>query len=343
MPGYSPGKQDQPQTVKLFRVANSRFVGVTALMVVTDITVAALACLLSVELRFGFDPVQIDRWFGSITPRVVLFASWVVVGMLSMGLYRARQRPTPAETVARVCLAVVIATVGNILFYFILPDIFDSGRGVVAISAALTTIGLIGSRFLILRLIDFNPVKRRVLVIGCGEHATKIRNLRRRSDRRRFDVVAFVAVSDGEREVAEGLGFAPVIPALDASSHEFDEIVVALDDRRGLLPFDLLLDFKQRGVPVTDLVDFLERETEHLDLDILRPSWLLYERSSETDLIYRWLKRGFDVTFGALLLVLTLPLLVLAIAAIKLEDGWSAPVFYRQKRVGQHGKVIRLF
>ncbi|MEO8224750.1 MAG: TIGR03013 family XrtA/PEP-CTERM system glycosyltransferase [Gammaproteobacteria bacterium] len=329
--------------MKLFRVTNNRFVGITALMVMTDIAVAALACLVSVELRFDFDAVQIDRWLGAIAPRAVLFACWIVVGMLSMGLYRARQRPTPSETVARVSLAVVIATVGNILFYFIFPDIFDSGRGVVAIAAALAWLGLISTRFLILRLIDFNPIKRRVLVIGCGEHATKIRNLRRRSDRRRFDVVAFVAVSDAEHDVAECRGIAPVIPAVEAGNHEFDEIVVALDDRRGRLPLEMLLEFKQRGVPVTDLVDFLERETEHLDLDILRPSWLLYEHSSETDMIYRWLKRGCDVIFGGFLLLLTLPLLVLAVAAIKLEDGWSAPVFYRQKRVGQHGRLIHLF
>lgn len=317
--------------------------GITALMVLTDIAVAAAASFLAVELRFGFDPVQIDRWLGSITPRVVLFACWIVVGMLSMGLYRARQRPTPAETVARVALAVVIGTIGNILFYFILPDLFDSGRGVVAIAAGLTCLGLMASRFLILRLIDFNPAKRRVLVIGCGEHAKKIRNLRRRSDRRRFDAVAFVAVSEGEREVAASLGITPVIGPAEACDHEFDEIVVALDDRRGMLPMELLLEFKQRGTPVTDLVDFLERETEHLDLDILRPSWLLYERGSETDLIYRWLKRGCDVTFGALLLIITLPLLTLAVAAIKLEDGWPAPVLYRQKRVGHHGRIVHLF
>ena len=102
----------------------------------------------------------------------------------------------------------------------------------------------------------------------------------------------------------------------------FDEIVVALDDRRGMLPMEFLLQFKQRGVPVTDLVDFLERETEYLDLDILRPSWLLYEKSSETSLIYRLLKRAFDVFFGVVLLVLTLPLTVLAVLAIVIEDGY---------------------
>ncbi|MEZ5564348.1 MAG: hypothetical protein R3F24_02005 [Gammaproteobacteria bacterium] len=43
------------------------------------------------------------------------------------------------------------------------------------------------------------------------------------------------------------------------------------------MPLDFLLNHKKRGVAISDVVDFLERETERLDLDILRPSWLLYE------------------------------------------------------------------
>lgn len=327
----------------LFRASNSRLFGPTTLLLAADIIVASLACVVAIGLRFGFDLETVNRVYGEVEPRVLAFTLWIVIGMLSMGLYRARQRPTIAEMVARVLLAVAIGSIGNILFFFFLPDVFVAGRGVVALAVGLVCIGLIAVRYLLLRMIDLNPVKRRVLVIGAGENAAKICNLRRRSDRRRFDSVAFVAVLDGERELAEGLGISPVIGQAEAGSYDFEEIVVALDDRRGTLPMELLLEFKQKGVQVTDLVDFLERETERLDLDILRPSWLLYERSSETDLIYRWLKRAFDVIFGAVLLILTSPLLLLAIIAIKIEDGWSAPVFYRQRRVGQHGTVVRLF
>jgi len=329
--------------VKLFRVSNSRFVGQTAVLVVADVVVVTMASLLAIGLRFGFNFANVDRVFGAIEPRVAAFAFWMVIGLLSMGLYRARQRPTSAEVIARVSLAVLLGAIANIIFFYVFPDEFVAGRGVVALTMVLSWIGLIGSRFLLLRMLDANPVKRRILVIGAGEHAAKIRNLRRRSDRRRFEPVAYVALTVGERETAARLGISPVVASSEARSYAFDEIVVAVDDRRGLLPMDLLLEFKQRGTQVTDLVDFLERETEYLDLDILRPSWLLYERGSETDLVYRWLKRGCDVVFGVLLLVLASPLLIMAALAIKLEDGLSAPIFYRQRRVGHHGRLVRLY
>ena len=89
-------------------------------------------------------------------------------------------------------------------------------------------------------------------------------------------------------------------------------------------------------------MDFLERETERLDLDILRPSWLLYEKSSQTDILYRWLKRLFDLVFSSGLLLLTSPALFLTVLAIRIEDGGAAPVFYRQRRVGRNGRVFEL-
>lgn len=311
-------------------------------LVVVDLLAATVAFCLAMWLRFAFGGATIE-WFIEATPYPASsFVFWLMVGMLAMGLYRVRQRPTTGETVARVLLAVTLGSLANILFFYMVPDFFAVGRGVMALAMVIACVMLVAVRLFMLRLIDDNPVKRRVLVVGAGDFASKISMLRRRSDRRRFEVVAYVAL-DGDRQRAAELGIEPVIDSADVVNCRFDEIVVALDDRRGMLPMEFLLEFKQRGVPVTDLVDFLERETEHLDLDILRPSWLLYEKSSETSLFYRLLKRAFDVFFGIILLILTLPLTVVAVLAIVIEDGFRAPIFYRQTRVGRHGRIVRLY
>jgi sugar transferase (PEP-CTERM system associated) len=313
-----------------------------AMLLVADFLAASLAFCLAMWLRFASSGAPLE-WFIDSTPGPASsFVGWVMVGMLAMGLYRVRQRPTTEEAIARILLAVVLGSLANILFFYIFPDFFMVGRGVMALAMVTAFVLLAVVRVMMLRLIDDNPVKRRVLVVGAGDYASKISMLRRRSDRRRFEAVAYVAI-DGTRQRAAELGIEPVIEPADAVNHKFDEIVVALDDRRGVLPMDFLLQFKQRGVPVTDLVDFLERETEHLDLDILRPSWLLYEKSSETSLVYRLLKRAFDVFFGTVLLILTLPLTILAVLAIVIEDGIRAPIFYRQTRVGRHGSIVQLY
>jgi exopolysaccharide biosynthesis polyprenyl glycosylphosphotransferase len=48
-------------------------------------------------------------------------------------------------------------------------------------------------------------------------------------------------------------------------------------------------------------------------------------------------ERAFDVLAGVFLLAVSWPFMLLTALAIKLEDGWSAPVLYRQIRVGLEG------
>jgi len=53
------------------------------------------------------------------------------------------------------------------------------------------------------------------------------------------------------------------------------------------------------------------------------------------------LKRSIDITLSALILTVCLPLLVLVAALVKLTS--PGPVFYRALRVGQFGRLFRMF
>ncbi len=55
----------------------------------------------------------------------------------------------------------------------------------------------------------------------------------------------------------------------------------------------------------------------------------------------RAMKRLFDIAMSVALLALTLPLLLLAAAAIKLEDG--GPVFFRQNRIGRRNQLFFIY
>jgi lipopolysaccharide/colanic/teichoic acid biosynthesis glycosyltransferase len=48
--------------------------------------------------------------------------------------------------------------------------------------------------------------------------------------------------------------------------------------------------------------------------------------------------RTFDLLVSSLILVASLPVMLLTVLAVKLEDGFSAPVFFRQTRVGLGGQ-----
>lgn len=55
----------------------------------------------------------------------------------------------------------------------------------------------------------------------------------------------------------------------------------------------------------------------------------------------RFARRAFDATFASLALLIVSPILLLACAAILLEDG--APLFFRQKRAGRFERLFTIY
>jgi hypothetical protein len=117
-----------------------------------------------------------------------------------------------------------------------------------------------------------------------------------------------------------------------AEQLEIDEIVTAQDERREHFPAQELLECRTNGIDVIELPSFLERETGKLHVALLHPSWLIFSSGFRQDLFRRYSERIFDLLVASLLLVLTSPLMLLVALAIKLEEGWQAPVFRRLLR-----------
>ena len=123
-----------------------------------------------------------------------------------------------------------------------------------------------------------------------------------------------------------------------------EELVVAVDERRrsesGGYPLDELLDCKLAGIRVSEDISFLERETGRLDVRSLSPGWLVFTDGFRYSPVRDAIERMFDILASSMLLLVTWPLMLLAAAAIKLEDGLRAPLIYSQERVGYGGEVF---
>jgi len=114
-----------------------------------------------------------------------------------------------------------------------------------------------------------------------------------------------------------------------------------MGERRGLLPVDLLLRLKTRGILVQDGSEAYESLTGKVPVDALRTSWLLFSPNfpaSRPMLVY---KRLTSIILSSLGLLITLPLMALIAVALRLDS--KGPIIFRQKRVGQDGTVFDLY
>ena len=293
-------------------------------------------------VRLGPHLALIDRAEGPLWPRAVVFSLALVASFLAFGLYSVRQRARSIGIVIRVIAAVFAGVVATTVIFYAIPALWI-GRGVIAIAALGAAAIVVLLRLVFYRFVDASPLKRRVIVFGAGRGASAIASLRRRADQRGFLLLGYIATPDAGTEV-------PVDKLIAANGgllgvcqqHEIDEIVIALDDRRGRFPIAELLECRLSGIDVTELPTFLERETGRVRIDVVSPSWLIFGEGFNRGSVRLFTSHVLGLVASLGILVLTLPVMLLTILAIKLEDGLRAPVFYGQERVGLGGRTFKL-
>ena len=310
------------------------------LLAVSEAFVVLLALHAAIAMRFSqVGGAVVEASVGPLWPRAIAAVAVMALCLAAMGLYHLRQRLPFSGVAARVVASVVLAQVALVCVFYALPSLFI-GRGVMLMMAPIAAAGLVAVRFLFVPVLDGELFKRRILVWGSGREAATIgARLRRRSDQRGFRVVGYVHCPGDETHVASTVTLTAAAALFEyIAAHRVEEIVVAMDDRRRGFPTQLLRDCRMRGIRVRDIVRFLEDESGHVNVEIAKPSWLIFSEGFHSDLFRVTGKRAFDIAVSLLVLALSLPITIATAIAIWLED--RGPVFYRQERVGQHGRTF---
>tara|TARA_R110000803_G_scaffold135160_1_gene202147 strand:- start:49055 stop:50464 length:1410 start_codon:yes stop_codon:yes gene_type:complete len=275
----------------------------------------------------------------------IVFALVVQLSSLAMGLYNSKLRENFRGVVRRLLVSVAI---GFFIVSLINP-FYGSGALAIELLAMSSLISLIiasGVRYFTLQIDFFGFNKRNVLVLGAGERASIIeKRMRRGVDRQGFFMHGFVIMNgDTEHGIVNenriNLTSSLVNYALE---HQIDEIVVANDERRENLPVDELFACKIRGVEVTEILDFIERETGQIAVNLIYPSWVIYSNGfASANHLRNTLDWVFNATMGFFLFLVTWPVMLITALLIKLDEGMKAPVFYSQERVGLDGQAFNI-
>ncbi|MDH3416704.1 MAG: TIGR03013 family PEP-CTERM/XrtA system glycosyltransferase [Gammaproteobacteria bacterium] len=310
-------------------------------MAVIEASVAFSSLYVAGVILFG--SVELcEESLGSLALRAAVVALVVLVCLVAMGLYQFHQRLYFREAVVRLLVGVAASCVVLAVVFYAFPALIVS-RALAGIAVTYSLVLLLLVRYLFVRTVDENIFRHRTLVYGAGSRALSIFDLRRRADRRGFKVLGRVA-APGDKVVDESklLDIDGESITEAAVRMDVDEIVVAMDDRRGNLPIRDLLNARLRGIDVIDLLEFLERETGKIRVDLVRPGWLIFSPGFRAGWLRRTTKRLMDLFVSAIGVTLGSPVMLLTALAIKLEDGPSAPLFYRQTRVGQGGEHFEI-
>ncbi|TWX74066.1 TIGR03013 family XrtA/PEP-CTERM system glycosyltransferase [Colwellia sp. C1TZA3] len=306
------------------------------------------ALLLSLYLNSLFHFVAYDAQsiaLNILFIHAVVFALMVQLSCLAMGLYNSKLRENLRGVMRRLLVSVAI----SFFIVSLLNPIYGTGALAIELLAMASLISLFmvsAVRYLTLRIDFFGFNKRNILVLGGGERASIIeKRMRRDVDRQNFFMHGFVVLNgDADQGIInENIIKLETSLVSYALEHQIDEIVVANDERRENLPVDELFACKIRGIEITEILDFIERETGQIAVNLIYPSWVIYSNGfASSNHLRNTLDWIFNASMGFILLIVTWPIMLMTSLLIKLDEGFKAPVFYSQERVGVDGQAFSI-
>ena len=287
------------------------------------------------QIGMGIDYIGNRVW------PLVTFASAVQLAAMAVGVYSQDSLQSLRFAIARLLVAISLGVIFMAIMAFALPGM-TLWRSNSLYAMGLAFVYLAMARALLGSLVGGTAFKRRLMVLGAGKRAQRIKDLEAKPGSG-FVVVGYISLDQSKRVIPEAIDRDAIYNLADyVEKLATSEVVLALEERRNALPLRDLLRIKTTGVHVNEISSFLERETGRVDLDSVNPSWLIFSDGfSSGRRLSGIAKRVFDIITSLVLLGLTAPLIVVFAIIVKLES--KGPAFYRQQRVGLYGQPFDVF
>ncbi len=322
---------------------------VTTLLVVSDAIALLSATMLATYVRFyrldtiaGFE--NIDGRVAYYEVALLVAGVWLVALWLER-LYDLERLTWGGREFTRVLSALAMGVIAFILITFVIKTPGLSRVWTVlafSFAAVFVSVGRLGIRHLLARSRRRGSLRRCTLIVGSNQEAASIARALLKQPGQGLTPIGCLASS---RSDTLPLDFcADTVPCLGTDrdlldvirNRDVDTVVIA----SSAFDHDVLARMigQLRGVDVSIHISsglfevltsrVMVREIAGVPLVTIKPVSL-----SAGNLL---LKRIFDVVLASIIVVIGLPVWLLLIAAIVLDS--RGPIFYRQRRVGQHGE-----
>ncbi len=272
---------------------------------------------------------------GDIGQALVLFASVYV----ATSTIQRSQLPLHLMPASRVLLGVATPLLGVGVGWLIAVAAGQS-YSIGSLEAALAAAWLVMALGAWIRGYLEDGLQARVAVIGSREFAADFAAELEAARIKTYNVTGWISAGGGgEYRGLRWLGtMADVRYAVLSERIELLVVAPTANELEGRLedPFaaiaDQCLDLPVRLIAANQLY---EDAFGHVPVGTIDAAWYRYIMHPRFRAAGPTSKRVFDVLVGSVIALLFLPILAIAALAIKLVDG--GPVFYKQRRLGEHG------
>lgn len=323
--------------IRLFKVVVPA--SLLALMVVE--AALAFACYLAGFLLTREEDWVIAYLYEGATEQTLAAVGSLMLGIYLNDLYSQVRVFSRLRLAQQFCLVYSIAFLAQGMLSYLTPEAALSRSQMIA-GSALGLIVLPGWRMLFDVLVLLALHRQRLLFVGHNRQVQAVARTVSELPHFAMESVGYLAAAPlGEAPAGLGPWLGPLSALREAyDKHRPDRIVVGVDDWRGLLPVEDLLSLRLAGVPVEDCSSLYERVMWRVPVELLRPSQLIFGEGIGPDERKLALQRAYSFLFALIGAALTLPLMGILWALVRMTS--PGPAIYRQRRVGRNGRVFEV-
>jgi sugar transferase (PEP-CTERM system associated) len=297
--------------------------------------------ILGAYLRFLSD-ASIFMTYEGLFLKAFLIVATVQLSLYYFDLYDLRIKRSNLELVVRLLQSLGISSIILAVLYYMFPTLII-GRGIFLISLCFMSVVIISWRMIYNHILRTRQLDQKIMIIGSGPLAINIAREILGKDDTGFKIIGFI--TENPERIGEKLVNPSIIGDQSqilgiAAREKVARIVVALDERRGKFPETQLLGCKMKGITIEEGIEFYEHLTGKLQVESLRPSSLIFSDGFRKSKLTMWMKRFTGFSFSLIGLILLSPLILVISILIKIVS--RGPVFYKQERMGENGKVFKL-
>lgn len=306
-------------------------------LMVADAAAAVVVTAVAIRLMLWLDPMGTAPLGRHLLLTVASLPAFALGAVMSQ-MYRARANDSTTREFQNIMKTVLAGTVFMICLAFV-AQMNDLSRAWVAVIAASTLVALTVERSIARRIFSRLRVngrmRRRIVIVGTDSHAVRLHQVFEHDASLGYEVVGFV----GERD--------PDFLFRDRVLGDFTDVeaTLAANDAVGVIMSPSSMRESELNSMTRDLTDAgyhvaISATLQDIDITRLRPqsvdgrSILYVEPVARTGATVV-AKRVFDIVAASGLLIATAPIIVAAMAAIKLTS--RGPVLFKQTRVGLDG------
>lgn len=318
-------------------------------LLITDFVMINLAWFVYsyIRLKTGwFDLIIAPEIF---IPGLVIYFYWLLI-FTFVGMYRTWFAASRFDEISTLFKASFFGIF--LLFFLIFIDdymhnVATATRILIFIYWALFLV-FVGAGRLFIRSLQRNLLikgigRRCGLIIGFNERAREVLDSVTNAKALGIDIEAFVAVDEANvGKEYKNIRVEGTIAHLNSliEKYKAKEIILALEKENHDVLVDVISKTEGKNINlkiVPDLYEILSGQARTSQIYGIPLIDIMPELMPEWE---KKLKRVFDILVSLLILVITSPILILTSIAIKLDS--KGPVFFKQERMGQNGKVFNI-